>query len=61
MRRRHILNVDPFATDKAYITVREAVRSAIEGDGKALVSQTAAHKHQPKFKKHMLLSIFQEV
>lgn len=61
MRRRHILNVDPFLTEKSYASVREAVRSAVEGDGKPLVTQTSAHKHQPKFKKHVLLSIFQEV
>jgi hypothetical protein len=60
MRRRHILNVDPFLTEKSYTSVREAVRNAVEGDVKSLAA-TTTHKVQARFKKHVLLSIFQEV
>eukprot|EP00026_Physarum_polycephalum_P000277 Phypoly_transcript_00277.p1 GENE.Phypoly_transcript_00277~~Phypoly_transcript_00277.p1 ORF type:complete len:1647 (+),score=288.14 Phypoly_transcript_00277:317-4942(+) len=60
MRRRHILNVDPFLTEKMYTSVRDAVRSAVEGDTKSVASLTVIHKAQARFKKHMLLSIFQE-
>ncbi len=61
MRRRHILNVDPFLVDKGYIHVREAVRSAVEGDVKQLSSIGAAQKSNPKIKKYLMQAIFQEV